>query len=120
VEVPDVTNQSGDEATSDLEAAGLQATYDQEPDDPSNCTVTDQNPAAGEQVDDGSEVTLTCEANDTTPPRGPSGANGTYNCSDFDTQQQAQDYYDAQGGVSGGDPDGLDRDHDGTPCESLP
>jgi Excalibur calcium-binding domain len=62
-------------------------------------------------------VTLTCE---TQPPRGPSGADGTYNCDDFDSQGQAQDYYDQQGGVSGGDPDGLDRDQDGTACEALP
>lgn len=53
--------------------------------------------------------------------RGPSGADGSYNCPDFDTQAQAQGYYDAQGGLSGGDPDGLDRDQDGEACEdSLP
>jgi LPXTG-motif cell wall-anchored protein len=53
--------------------------------------------------------------------RGPSGADGSYNCDDFDTQTQAQAYYDGQGGLSGGDPDGLDRDKDGQACEdSLP
>lgn len=53
--------------------------------------------------------------------RGPSGADGSYNCADFDTQTQAQNYYEGQGGVSGGDPDGLDRDQDGLACEdSLP
>lgn len=53
--------------------------------------------------------------------RGPSGADGSYNCADFDTQAQAQSYYEAQGGLSGGDPDGLDRDQDGLACEgSLP
>lgn len=53
--------------------------------------------------------------------RGPSGADGSYNCSDFDTQEQAQAYYDGQGGLAGGDPDGLDADSDGAACEdSLP
>jgi LPXTG-motif cell wall-anchored protein len=54
------------------------------------------------------------------PQRGPSGADGSYNCADFDTQTQAQNYYEGQGGVSGGDPDGLDADQDGRACETLP
>jgi Excalibur calcium-binding domain len=49
------------------------------------------------------------------PPRGPSGADGTYNCADFDTQQQAQDWVNRHGNV-----DGLDGDGDGVACESLP
>ena len=56
-----------------------------------------------------------CNGADPCPPRGPSGADGTYNCSDFDTQQQAQDYYDQVGDI-----DGLDANHDRVPCESLP
>jgi hypothetical protein len=51
----------------------------------------------------------------TTPPRGPSGADGTYNCADFDTQQQAQDWLDAHGNT-----DGMDGDNDGVACQSLP
>ena len=42
------------------------------------------------------------------------------NCSDFSSQAAAQNYYNNQGGVSGGDPDGLDADHDGVACESNP
>ncbi|MFD1065679.1 excalibur calcium-binding domain-containing protein [Oceanobacillus locisalsi] len=38
------------------------------------------------------------------------------NCSDFETQQEAQEHYDADPS----DPDGLDRDNDGIACESLP
>ncbi|MFD1416276.1 excalibur calcium-binding domain-containing protein [Oceanobacillus jeddahense] len=38
------------------------------------------------------------------------------NCSDFDTQQEAQEHYDKDPS----DPDGLDRDNDGIACESLP
>ena len=49
------------------------------------------------------------------PSRGPSGADGTYNCSDFDSQEQAQAYFD-----SVGDRDGLDGDGNGLACESLP
>jgi micrococcal nuclease len=56
-----------------------------------------------------------CNGADPCPPRGPSGADGTYNCADFDTQQQAQDYYDQVGDI-----DGLDANQDGIPCESLP
>lgn len=38
-------------------------------------------------------------------------------CDDFPSSQAAQDYYEAQGGVAGGDPDGLDRDQDGQACD---
>ena len=49
------------------------------------------------------------------PPRGPSGADGSYNCADFDTQAQAQARLEFAGDV-----DGLDRDGDGRACTSLP
>ena len=52
--------------------------------------------------------------------RGPSGADGTYNCEDFDTQEQAQAYYEGQGGLNGPDPADLDDDLDGVACETLP
>ncbi|MBM7599036.1 cobalamin biosynthesis protein CobT [Virgibacillus halotolerans] len=38
------------------------------------------------------------------------------NCSDFDTQPEAQAHLDADPS----DPDGLDRDNDGIACENLP
>jgi hypothetical protein len=41
------------------------------------------------------------------------------NCSDFSNQAQAQSYYIAHGGPRS-DPEGLDADHDGIACESLP
>lgn len=41
------------------------------------------------------------------------------NCGDFDTWQQAQDFYRAAGGP-GSDRHRLDRDKDGIACESLP
>ena len=42
------------------------------------------------------------------------------NCSDFSTQQQAQQYFDSHGGSPSNNVDGLDADHDGVACESLP
>ena len=41
------------------------------------------------------------------------------NCSDFDTWQEAQDFYEAAGGPDS-DPHGLDGNGDGIACESLP
>lgn len=55
--------------------------------------------------------------------RGPSGADGSFNCEDFDTQEQAQAFFDADPS----DPDGLDgppgdafTGQPGVACESLP
>ncbi len=48
--------------------------------------------------------------------RGPSGGDGTYNCDSFDTQEQAQAFYDADPS----DPNELDTDGDGIPCEVAP
>ena len=41
------------------------------------------------------------------------------NCSDFDTWQAAQSFFELEGGP-GSDPHGLDRDGDGVACQSLP
>lgn len=38
-------------------------------------------------------------------------------CRDFNTQEEAQRFYERSGP---GDPHGLDRDNDGIACESLP
>lgn len=55
--------------------------------------------------------------------RGPSGADGSYNCEDFDTQEEAQEFFDADPS----DPDGLDgppgdafTGESGVACEGLP
>lgn len=42
-----------------------------------------------------------------------------YNCSDFDTWQEAQDFFLSEGGPEE-DPHNLDRNSDGVVCESLP
>ena len=46
-------------------------------------------------------------------------ASNDYNCDDFDTQPAAQTFFEKVGGV-GNDVNRLDRDKDGTACESLP
>ncbi len=55
--------------------------------------------------------------------RGPSGADGTYNCEDFDFQEDAQAFFDSDPS----DPDGLDgpvgdafTGEPGVACEELP
>lgn len=40
-------------------------------------------------------------------------------CEDFDTQQEAQVFFEKEGGPQS-DPHDLDRDKDGVVCESLP
>jgi len=54
-------------------------------------------------------------------PTGQTGGKYTdeYNCSDFDTQPEAQAFYDKAGGEKG-DVNRLDANKDGVPCESLP
>jgi excalibur calcium-binding domain-containing protein len=42
------------------------------------------------------------------------------NCPDFDTHAHAQSFFKGTGGSRSNDPYGLDRDHDGIACESLP
>lgn len=42
-----------------------------------------------------------------------------YNCEDFDTQEEAQRFFDKAGGVSE-DTNRLDGDKDGVACEALP
>ncbi len=49
-------------------------------------------------------------------PNPPPG--GDVNCSDFDTQEEAQAFFDANNPAQ--DPYGLDTDGDGEACESLP
>lgn len=42
------------------------------------------------------------------------------NCSDFDSQAQAQNYFENNGGGPNNNVDGLDADGDGVACESNP
>ncbi|GEN52838.1 excalibur calcium-binding domain-containing protein [Halobacillus faecis] len=44
---------------------------------------------------------------------------GDKDCSDFDSTAEAEQYWKENGYDENNDPDGLDRDKDGVPCESL-
>ena len=46
------------------------------------------------------------------------GEYGDYDCSDFSTQRQAQEFFEDEGGPDE-DYHNLDRDGDGVACESL-
>jgi hypothetical protein len=54
-----------------------------------------------------------------TPPSNPGTGGGDRDCGDFATQAAAQAFFISQGGPAR-DPHGLDGDHDGIACESLP
>jgi hypothetical protein len=41
-------------------------------------------------------------------------------CPDFDTHAHAQSFFIGTGGSKTNDPHGLDREHDGLACETLP
>ena len=57
----------------------------------------------------------------TQPPPGPCECyTNLYNCSDFDTQAQAQACFDHCWALGFGDVHRLDGDGDGEACESLP
>lgn len=64
----------------------------------------------GSRADDSTAI----DTDDVDVPPPPS--DGDYDCSDFETQDQAQAVFEA---ISG-DPHGLDGDGDGVACESLP
>jgi Excalibur calcium-binding domain len=53
-------------------------------------------------------------------PSGPDKPISEVNCSDFSTHAAAQRWFTAHGGSASSDVAGLDGDHDGQACESLP
>jgi hypothetical protein len=54
------------------------------------------------------------------PSGGPDKPISEINCSDFPTHAAAQKWFDQHGGSASNDVAGLDGDHDGLACESLP
>jgi hypothetical protein len=52
--------------------------------------------------------------------RAGNGGSGDVDCGDFDSQEEAQRYFDRQGFSPGNDPFSLDANNDGVPCEDLP
>ena len=59
VEVPDVTGDEAQAGRGSLEAAGFEASFDTPPEDPSLCTISDQDQTG--EIEKGSEVILTLE-----------------------------------------------------------
>jgi hypothetical protein len=70
----------------------------------------------------GSEAPATPPPSAPTPPSsgGPNKPISAINCSDFPTHAAAQRWFDQHGGSPSHDVAGLDGDHDGRACESLP
>lgn len=65
--------------------------------------------------------TSTKSGNATTSSSGNSTASGNVvHCKDFQSQADAQAYFDAHGGDSNPSVSGMDGDKDGKPCENLP
>lgn len=64
-------------------------------------------------------TTFTVQSTQEQPPAQEPYTGGDKDCSDFATQEEAQRFYESQGGPAK-DPHGLDRDKDGIACESLP
>ena len=132
VDVPDTTGETADEAETDIQDAGpdLTVTFDPEPDDPSACTVSDQDLIGEAEPDDEVTLSVDCESS------GGGGGGGGRDCEpsypDDCLDPDAEDY-DCEGGEgdgpeyvtgpitvdhsAGSDPFGLDRDGDGVACE---
>jgi len=72
-------------------------------------TPTETESSADDSDDSGGS-----DDSDLPPPSG--GSSDPYDCSDFDTQEQAQQVLEE----TPGDPSGLDGDGNGIACESLP
>ncbi len=105
--VPDVAGKSEEEAVAILTEAGLSPTTSSEfskaiPEG----AVIDTDPAAGEQVTEGSPITVIVS----------SGSGEDRDCDEFSSQEEAQEYFESRGGPSI-DPDMLDGDGDGFACE---
>jgi hypothetical protein len=65
--------------------------------------------------------TTTSSGGNSTTSSGNSAASGqVVHCKDFQSQADAQAYFDAHGGDSNPSVSGMDGDKDGKPCENLP
>jgi hypothetical protein len=69
--------------------------------------------------DNGGSTTPPNNGGSTTPPPD-NGGSADANCSDFATQQAAQQWFNDHGGSPTNNVSGLDNDHDGIVCEGLP
>lgn len=76
----------------------------------SGCSQSVQSNLDAPPVTDGSVSNPQFRANEVELP------SQDYDCADFSSQGEAQDFFEEAGP---GDPHGLDRDEDGIACESL-
>ncbi|WP_122090047.1 thermonuclease family protein [Halalkalicoccus subterraneus] len=114
------SDNSADYDCSDFETqAEAQAVLDEDPSDPHGLDADGDGTAcetlpggSGDSEGDDGES----DGDGTDTDDGDSGGDIDYNCSDFETQAEAQAVLDEDSS----DPHGLDRDGDGVACESLP
>lgn len=105
--VPAVAGKSEEEAVAILTEASLSPTTSPEPSKAiPEGTVIDTDPGAGEQVTEDSPITVIVS----------SGSGEDRDCDEFSSPEEAQEYFESKGGPSN-DPDMLDKDGDGIPCE---
>jgi hypothetical protein len=67
-----------------------------------------------------SATTPVARSSSASSSRGPNKPISQVNCSDFATHTAAQKWFEQQGGSATNDVAGLDRNHDGIACSSLP
>jgi hypothetical protein len=78
------------------------------------------HPSGPKRSTHGASPSTTSTAPPTTGTSGPNKPVADVNCSDFSTHAAAQAWFAQHGGSPSNDVAGLDRDHDGLACESLP
>ncbi len=115
-------------ATTELSADGVDALRETAPSAPGTepaatpGTSTDEpassEPARGEDIPTDQEVSKTQASGDDAAEVEAAGEDR--DCSDFSTQEEAQEYFEGQGGDETNNVDNLDADSDGVACESLP
>lgn len=102
IAVPDLSGEDGAEAVSTLESEGLAGTTDDATQDGTGCTVQDQDPAAGDDVEEGTEVSLTVD------------------CTQRDWDDQDGEVWDSfSSGFTSGFSDGCDALFSDTPNGNL-
>lgn len=77
----------------------------------------EDNSYAPSKIDSGSVLQESIERTDDPRVERPPST-GDYDCSDFYSQEEAQEFFEEEGGPWD-DPHNLDRDGDGVACESL-
>jgi hypothetical protein len=79
--------------------------------------VTETPEETTDTPEETTETTTTTESSSSDLPPQSGGSDDPYDCDDFDSEQQAQDYYENNNPDE--DPSGLDADNDGDACEET-